>query len=281
MPLTHKRRDRPILAITGALLLLFGSCGTAPRFVDQIEAATACLDSAQNDAALTRLEVAYTVAPSNDDRAQVLALQLEAQLARDDVEHAGYAQDRLQLIAPAAFITWKTKAVLDLRRSGTDAARAGLQAARGRAKAPGQAAWTHDFGKLLDALDAFRDGDLAAARRHLDGITHSDVAPSAAWLLGRLDALDQVQQQRTAAAHKDGMREGMADLWQAAHDTPALRDRIAKLARQIGCELSPSELHPADLEERSRRCPSPLAVASTAAVARLAVERTPLRSRTL
>lgn len=257
------------------------SCGTAPRFADRLEAATACLDSAQNDAALSHLEVAFTVAACNDDRAQVMALEVEAQLARGDVEHAGYALDRLKLIAPAAFITWKTQSVLELRRSGTEPARAALQAAVGRAKAPGQTVWTRDFGKLLDALDAFRDGDLVAARRHLDGITHADVAPSARWLLGRLDAIDQVQQRRVSASARAGAREGIADLIEVARDDARLRDRVMQLARQIGLDQDLDDMQPADLRERSRRCPSPLVVASLAAVARLAVEQTPSRNRSM
>lgn len=277
-PLPSRRRAHT-LAVLAALLPL--ACSAPPSFVTELDAAAACLDSLRFDEAAVRLDVALTAARSNDDRAQVLAMQLEAQLARKDLEQAAFAVERLRLIAPAAFVTWKAQAVLDLRLEGSVAARKALQAAKGRMRAEGQTSWVRDFEKLLDALDAFRDGDLVATRQRLDGITHSDVLPSAAWLGARLDAIESVQTQRISAARRDGAREGLLDLWHAAIREPALQDAIATRARQIGVPLPPSPAGPDELVERGLRTPSPLAVASVAAVARLAVEQTPLRTRAL
>lgn len=273
-------RPLPVHAVlAAATALVLTACGAAPHFTDELEAAAACLDSARPDEAVDRLAVALTVAPSNHDRVQVLAMQVEAQLARDDVEQAAFAVEQARLIAPAAFLAWKAQAVLDLRRLGTDAARAALSAAKGRVESAGQGTWSRDFERLLDALDAFRDGDLNAARTHLVEITHADVAPSAAWLRARLDAVELVHAQRIGAAGELGAREGLLDLWHAARDDRSAQERVLAYGRQIGGTLEPSCLRQADVQARARLAPSPLAVASVAAVARIALEQVPLRSR--
>lgn len=272
---------RPLFrsAVAAATALALTACGALPQFTDELEAAAACLDSARPDEAVDRLAVALTVAPSNRDRVAVLAMQVEAHLARDDVEQAAFAVEQARLIAPAAFLAWKAQAVLDLRRLGTEPARAALSAAKGRSESEGQAAWTRDFAHLLDALDAFRDGDLTAARKHLADVTHADVAPSASWLRARLDAVDLVQSQRIGAARDAGAREGVLDLWHATRDDHALQDRVLAHARQIGVAFEPSPSRETDVQARARLTPSPLAVASVAAVARIALEQVPLRSR--
>ncbi len=81
-PLPSRRRAHT-LAVLAALLPL--ACSAPPSFVAELDAAAACLDSLRFDEAAVRLDVALTAARSNDDRAQVLAMQLEAQLARKDL----------------------------------------------------------------------------------------------------------------------------------------------------------------------------------------------------
>ncbi|MGE0144504.1 MAG: hypothetical protein AB7I19_13910 [Planctomycetota bacterium] len=274
-----KRRRTVVAALLVAGLSAgITGCAAAPRFSTELAAATALLDAQDYEQAVPRLAVAHSVAQREYDRVLTLAMTLEAALALANDELARESVDRMRALAPAAFLTWKATAILELRYTGIERARAATNAALGRAEFEPQRLWVRDFNALLDALVALREGDLRGARRLIDTIETGDVRLPAAWLRGRLDAIEGATQQREAAASGAGVRVGLLDLWHAAGGDPELQARVQHRARQIRVDLAllPSEQ---DVQRRAELVPSPLALAGLAAVARLLSEQVPHQLR--
>lgn len=261
--------------------LILASCAAGPDFATEIRAAAAHLDSGRNLDALGFLDNALGAATDDAERALALAMSVEAHLAADDDEAAARTLQSLRQQAPAAFVTWKTEAVLELHLHGTDAARAALQAAKGVQSTDGQRAWLRDFEALLAGIEAFADGDFATARTLLTAIRHTDVAPAAAFVLGRLDAISRVRETRVSMAQRAGTRAGLVDLCQAAAERPDVQQQIREYARQLGAPLDPSHATTAAGGVPRAHLPaSTLGIASAGITGTLVAAQTPTRLRT-
>lgn len=262
-------------------VLLFASCAAGPGFAAEIRAAATHLDSNRSIDALGFLDNALHAATNDAERALALAMCVEAHLAAADDEAASRTLQGLRRQAPAAFMTWKTAAVLELHLHGTDAARAALQAAKGVQRTDGQRAWLRDFEALLAGIEAFADGDFATARTLLAAIVHTDVTPAAAFVLGRLDAITRVRETRVSMAQRAGTRTGIVDLWQAAVDRPDVQQQICEYARHIGVPLAPTNATTAGGGVPRAHLPaSTLGIASAGIAGSLVAAQTPTRLRT-
>jgi hypothetical protein len=263
-----------------AVLAALAACASAPRFDERIEAAAAHLDSGRSGDAVDFLRAAIGVTERAEQTAFALAMLVEAHLAMGDRAAAREVLDQLRGMAPTDFVTWKGEAVLLLHTDGTDAARGPLRAAKARSLREGQATWAADFEALLDALDAFADGDFAAARSRLAPVRHADVQPAAAWLLARLDAIERAHEERIGAARRAGARAGLLDLWCAADGALAAQRSIAAYARQLGCPLESDAVAALGaLDARAVIHPPPDAWSSAAVWAWLAPVSVPRRLR--
>lgn len=261
--------------------LILTSCAAGPDFATEIRAAATHLDSGRNLDALGFLDNALGAATDDAERALALAMAVEAHLAATDNEAASLTLQSLREQAPAAFVTWKAAAVLELHLHGTDAARAALQAAKGVQSTDGQRAWLRDFEALLGGVEAFADGDFATARTLLAAIRHADVAPAAAFVLARLDAIGRVRETRVSMARRAGTRAGLVDLWQAAVERPAVQQQIREYARQLGAPLDPSNATTAAGGAPRAHLPaSTLGIASAGIAGALVAAQTPTRLRT-
>ncbi|MBK8975184.1 MAG: hypothetical protein IPM29_04615 [Planctomycetes bacterium] len=269
------------LICVAAALLLPGGCASGPSYADYVSAAAAHLDSGRHAAAVEFLELALDASADGSKHDRALAMLVEARLGQGLVAEARDALDVLCQESPAVFLTWKAAAVLELRVAGTTAARGALQAAKGVARGEGHRAWLRDFEALLDGLDAFAAGDFAAARRCVADIDNEDVAPAAAWVVARLDALEQVGETRVSAARRIGTQAGLLDLWHSAAGRPEAQREVVEFARRIHQALSVADLESSvsDLELRKRLSPPGLGIARLAGWAGVAAERAPVRLR--
>ena len=280
-PLTRVRTLVAAFVPWAMCVLMFASCAAGPSFAEEIRAAATHLDSGRNHDAVAFLDEARRAATDEGQRALALAMTVEAQLGAADDDGAARTLQHLRRQAPAAFLTWKTEAVLELHLRGTDAARTALQAAQGVQRTDGQRAWLGDFEALLAGIEAFADGDFIAARTLLAAIRHADVAPAAAFVMGRLDAIGRAHETRVSMAQRAGTRAGIVDLWQAAVDRPDVQQQICEYARQIGTPLATTNATTAAGGVPRAHLPaSTLGIASAGIAGSLVAAQTPTRLRT-
>ncbi len=258
--------------------LLLCSCSAFP-VEERLHASAAFLDGARFDEAIETLDDAIAGAENESTVALARSMKVEALLGAGRLQSADELVERMRLLAPSAFATWKAATVVTLRRDGLEAARWPLRAAAARAASAGQLDWATDCARLFDALSALADGAFFTARELAVQVRHADLAPSAAWLLGRLDAIEQAGEQRARSARTAGMRAGLADLWLAARDDVDLQRAIVADAGRLGCTFDPSSID--ESRDRARLVPDIRALTNGSVVARFASAVLPFRFRTL